>query len=135
MHMRGTPQTMDTLTDYGDVVADVTEELAERVAGAEQLGVPPTRIAVDPGLGFAKSAKQSLQLVSRIDELRALDRPVLVGPSRKRFIGGELADRLEGTLAVVAWCAMRGVEVVRVHDVRPARRVVDMIAALGEAAR
>jgi len=128
MHMRGTPKTMDSLTDYGDVVDDVRGELAERVAAAKHAGVDESDIMIDPGLGFAKTPSQSIELLRRIDELHTL--PLVVGPSRKRFIGGALEDRLAGTLAAVAWCAMHGVDVVRVHDVGEARRVVDMIGAI-----
>jgi dihydropteroate synthase len=130
MHMRGTPKTMDEQTGYGDVVADVKAELLERTKAAEQAGVAVTKIALDPGLGFAKTADQSMELMRRIGELRADGFPVVVGPSRKRFIGGDIADRLPGTLAVCAWCAMHDVEVVRVHDVKEARLLVDMIASL-----
>lgn len=128
MHMRGTPQTMDSLASYDDVVSSVVSELGARVEAARAAGV--SSVYVDPGLGFAKTASHSVALLRSIDSLRALGCPVVVGPSRKRFIGGELEDRLEGTLAVVAWCAMHGVDAVRMHDVLAARRVVDMIAKL-----
>jgi len=128
MHMRGTPKTMDASTSYEDVVTDVRRELAERVSAAKHAGVDESAIFLDPGLGFAKTAQQSLELLRRIDELTGF--PLVVGPSRKRFIGGDIHDRLEGTLAAVAWCAMHGVDVVRVHDVRAARRVVDTIEAI-----
>ncbi|HVE92244.1 MAG TPA: dihydropteroate synthase [Actinomycetota bacterium] len=133
MHMRGAPATMDSLTGYGDVFRDVATELSLRVRAATEAGVPSERILVDPGLGFAKTAEQSLQLLRRAEELRGLAAGVVVGPSRKRFVGhvtGE--DRLEGTAAAVAWCAVRGVDVVRVHDVRMMRRVVDMISAISK---
>jgi dihydropteroate synthase len=131
MHMRGTPRTMDRETSYGDVVADVGAELAERVRDAKHAGVEESQILLDPGLGFAKTAEQSLECVRRIDELRGPGFPLVVGPSRKRFIGGEGPDdRLEGTLAVCAWLAAQGTDIVRVHDVAQVRRVVDMIARL-----
>lgn len=130
MHMRGTPRTMDTLTTYGDVVAEVRAELRERVAEAERAGIERRDIVLDPGLGFAKTAEQSIELLRRIDALREEGHRLLVGPSRKRFLGGGPSDRLEPTLAVVAWCAMHGVDFVRVHDVRPARRVIDTIAEI-----
>jgi dihydropteroate synthase len=126
MHMRGTPKTMDTMTAYGDVVADVRSELAARVAAARNAGAE--QVFLDPGLGFAKTAAQSLELLRRIDEIHQL--PLVVGPSRKRFLGGELADRYEPTLAAVAWCATHAVDVVRVHDAAAARRVVDTIEAI-----
>jgi dihydropteroate synthase len=134
MHMRGTPQTMDSLTDYNDVVVDVRDELRQRVHAAKHAGVEEDKIFVDPGLGFSKTAEQSIELLRRIDEFRADGLPVVVGPSRKRFIGhvlgGDTSDRLDGTLAACAWCAMHGVDVVRVHDVKEVRRVVDMIEAI-----
>jgi dihydropteroate synthase len=130
MHMRGTPKTMDAQTAYGDVIADVRSELASCVDDAIAAGVGPSNVLIDPGLGFAKTAAQSLEIVRRIDELRVDGLPLVVGPSRKRFIGGDLADRLEGTLAVCAWLAAHDVDVVRVHDVRQVRRVVDTIGAV-----
>ncbi len=134
MHMRGTPRTMDQRTGYTDVVAEVASELRSSLEVAEAAGVAPERILLDPGLGFAKTAEQSLELLRRVGELQALGCPLVVGPSRKRFVGHvlgtEVGDRLEGTLAAVAWCAAAGVGMVRVHDVREARRVVDMIAAI-----
>jgi dihydropteroate synthase len=128
MHMRGTPKTMDSLAIYDDAVAEVSAELDSRVAAARQAGV--SSIWVDPGLGFAKKAEHSIELLRRIDVLRTPGCPLVVGPSRKRFIGDAVDQRLEGTLAVVAWCAAHHVDVVRVHDVLEARRVVDMIARL-----
>ena len=130
MHMRGTPKTMDEQTSYGDVVTDVRRELAARVDEATQCGIDPSKVFIDPGLGFAKTAAQSLELARRVDELRADGFPLVVGPSRKRFIGGELTQRLEGTLAVCAWLAAHDVDVLRVHDVAEVRRVVDTIAAV-----
>lgn len=130
MHMRGTPKTMDSQTQYSSVVSDVRRELGERVEAAELAGIEASNILIDPGLGFAKTNEQSLELVRRIGRFSELGYPVVVGPSRKRFIGGELADRLEGTLAVCAWCASNDVDILRVHDVGAVRRVVDMIAAV-----
>ncbi len=130
MHMRGTPKTMDAQTSYDDVVACVIGELRERVAAAKHNGVEESNIALDPGLGFAKTPEQSIELLRRVDEFRAEGFPLVIGPSRKRFIGGEVEDRLPGTLAVVAWCATRGVDAVRVHDVKESRAVIDMIAAI-----
>jgi len=130
MHMRGTPMTMDSLTDYADVVSDVRDELMERVVAARAAGVADTSILLDPGLGFAKTPEQSLELLRRIGELRAAGYFLVAGPSRKRFIGGEVTDRLPGTLGAVAWCAMHGVDCVRVHDVGQARGVIDTIARI-----
>jgi dihydropteroate synthase len=125
---------MDAQTTYGDVVAGVRRELRQRVAAAREVGVDERNIFVDPGVGFAKTAEQSLELLRRIDEIRADGFPVVVGPSRKRFVGSvlgtEVDDRFEGTLAACAWCAVNGVEVVRVHDVKAVKRVVQMIEAI-----
>jgi dihydropteroate synthase len=137
MHMRGTPATMQEFTAYSDVVADVRSELALRLSAAQEAGIPVERIAVDPGIGFAKTAGQNLELIQRIGEFAALGRPLLVGASRKAFIGkvlgGGVDDRLEGTLATVAWLVSRGVQIVRVHDVRAAVRVCRMVESIRDA--
>ncbi len=137
MHMRGTPRTMDSKAVYGDVVADVRRELEDSVSAAKHAGVDESNIIVDPGLGFAKTPEQTLALLRHIDELRSLGHPLLVGPSRKRFVGhvlgSQVDDRLEGSLAACAWCAMQGVEAVRAHDVLETRRVVDMVGAIRDA--
>jgi dihydropteroate synthase len=137
MHMRGTPQTMDAQTGYVDVVAEVSSELRERVTSAREAGVDDRNILLDPGLGFAKTPAQSLTILRRIDEIVASGFPLVVGPSRKRFVGhvldAEVDDRLEGTLAACAWCAIHGVAMLRVHDVRAVRRVVAMIEAIRDA--
>jgi dihydropteroate synthase len=138
MHMRGDPRTMQTLTDYDDVVDEVHRFLAERIAAATAAGIGEERLAVDPGLGFAKTGEQSLLLMARIDALLDLGRPLVVGPSRKSFIGKVLGtepdQRVEGTAAAVAWMASRGAHVVRVHDVRAMVRVVRVVDAIRRAA-
>lgn len=138
MHMKGEPRSMQEAPVYDDVVAEVHEYLRERVEAAEFAGVDPERIAIDPGIGFGKDLGHNLELIRRIDALLDLGRPVLVGPSRKRFIGTILDlpvdERVEGTIAAVAWMAARGAHVVRVHDVREvvrAVRVLDAIAGSG----
>jgi dihydropteroate synthase len=131
MHMRGDPATMRELTDYDDVVAEVRAYLHERVEAALAAGVDPGRLCIDPGIGFAKTPEQSLLLLREIESFLGFGRPVLVGPSRKSFIGHVLGvdvdARLEGTAAAVAWCATKGVHIVRVHDVREMVRVVRVI--------
>ncbi len=134
MHMRGDPPTMRDLTDYGDVVGEVRAYLRERMDAAVAAGVDPGRLCVDPGIGFAKTPEQSLLLLREIETLFAFRRPVMVGPSRKSFIGHvldlDVDERLEGTAAAVAWCASKGVHVVRVHDVREMVRVVRVVDAI-----
>jgi dihydropteroate synthase len=134
MHMRGEPATMQQLTDYADVVADVRDYLAGRVDAAVAAGVASECLCVDPGLGFAKTEEQSLRLIRETDALLSLGRPVLVGPSRKSFIGWALdlpvEQRVEGTLAAVAFAVSRGAHIVRVHDVRAAARAVRVTDAI-----
>jgi dihydropteroate synthase len=135
MHSRGTPDTMRSLTKYDDVVADVAAFLRRRAGELESAGVPSDAIVLDPGFGFAKDPEQNLLLLNRIDELLAIGYPILVGTSRKSFLGAILdlpeADRLEGTEATVAWSVAKGAQLVRVHDVKEAVR----IAAVAEAIR
>jgi dihydropteroate synthase len=139
MHMRGTPRDMQDRAAYRDVVREVRDELARALERAERAGVARARILLDPGIGFAKTAPQSLELLARLREIAALGRPVLVGPSRKSFIGhvtGTLvADRLPGTLAAVAVAVLNGAAVVRVHDVAAARQAARIAAAVREADR
>jgi dihydropteroate synthase len=138
MHMRGTPSTMQRLVDYGDVVHEVANYLATRLQAATDAGIEWDRLAVDPGLGFAKTSDQSLRLMREVDAFVATGRPVLVGPSRKSFIGEvlgtDVTERMEGTAGAVAWMAGRGAHVVRVHDVAPMVRVVRVVDAIRRAA-
>ena len=137
MHMKGEPKTMQEAPHYGDVVGEVKEFLAERVEAAVFGGIEPERIAIDPGIGFGKDLEHNLTLMHHVDALLELGRPVLVGPSRKRFIGSllDLPDdqRVEGTAAAVAWMVTRGAHVVRVHDVREISRVVRVVDAIARA--
>lgn len=134
MHMRGTPADMASRATYGDVCAEVERELEEALARAVARGVREERVILDPGLGFAKTPAHDLRLLAGLDRLRRLGRPLLVGPSRKSFIGqtvgAPVGDRLPGTLAVVTACALAGVEFVRVHDVAPARQAARVAAAI-----
>ncbi len=137
MHMRGTPADMQSRAVYGDVVAEVKAELAGALARAAAAGVPAERTILDPGIGFAKTAGQSLRLLSRLPDLGALGRPLLVGPSRKSFIGqatgAPVEERLPGTLAAVAAAVLGGAAFLRVHDVAAARQAARLAAAVREA--
>jgi dihydropteroate synthase len=129
MHMLGDPRTMQADPQYGDVVAEVTEFLIDRAEAARAAGV--TDVWIDPGIGFGKSVEHNLALLAHLDELAATGFPVLVGTSRKRFLGvllaeadhlapGELVpvdNRLEGSLATAVWAMEHGARMVRVHDV------------------
>jgi dihydropteroate synthase len=124
MHMRGTPQTMQSLASYTDVLAEIAAELGQARAAAEAAGIARSRILLDPGLGFAKTAAHSLQLLARLNELTGLGAPLVVGASRKRFIGDltgipNPADRLAGSLAAALHAAANGAAILRVHDVAP----------------
>ncbi len=138
MHTRGTPEDMQSRALYRDVVAEVMQELLEALARARAAGIPPDRTILDPGLGFAKTADHNLTLLKRLGELRRLGRPMLVGSSRKSFIGkvtgASVGDRLPGTLAAVTACVLAGAEFVRVHDVAPARQAALVACAIREAA-
>jgi dihydropteroate synthase len=139
MHMLGEPKAMQEDPRYDDVVAEVTEFLRERVEAAGLAGIETDRVAVDPGIGFGKTLEHNLALLHHVEAVAALGRPVVYGPSRKRFIGTVLGgvaedERLEGTIATAAWLASRGAHVVRVHDVLEvarALRVLDAIARAG----
>jgi len=123
-HRRGTPQTMQSLANYRDVVAEVADELAERVVAALRAGIRRDRILLDPGLGFAKRTEHNVALMRRLHELRSLGFPIVVGPSRKSFLGEILGGRLvqdrdDATTACVALLVAAGAKVVRVHEVKP----------------
>ena len=129
MHMQGTPATMQETPQYTDVVAEVTAFLGARARAAEAAGVAPDAILVDPGIGFGKTVAHNCALVRRLDVVAALGYPVLVGVSRKGFIGQLLGgrgtgSRLFGTAAAVALAVAGGARLVRVHDVGPMRDVV-----------
>jgi dihydropteroate synthase len=119
---------------YEDLIADVSRELMESVAMARDAGIPDEHIMLDPGIGFGKTTAQNLSLLNRLDELLPLGYPLLIGPSRKSFIGYTLdlpvEDRLEGTAAAVAAGILRGAHIVRVHDVEEIVRVVRMTDAI-----
>ncbi len=122
MHSRGTPQTMAALTQYGDLVAEVKGELGTRIEAAGRAGVRRENIIIDPGIGFAKTAEQNLELLRRLGEFQDFGLPILVGVSRKSFIGrcgGEpdAARRGPGSIAAALWALSQGASILRVHDV------------------
>ncbi len=137
MHLRGDFGGMHGEPSYEDVMGEVVAELGGRVAAAAEAGVGRDQVLVDPGIGFAKAARHSVEVLRRLSELHALDCPVLVGPSRKSFIGQVLGlpvdRRLMGTAAAVAASIFGGAHVVRVHDVREMIEVARMCDAILEA--
>ena len=136
MHMQGTPATMQADPSYDDVVGEVLTFLLERAAKAQAAGISRERIFIDPGIGFGKTLEHNLALLRYLDRLVATGYRVLVGPSRKRFIGQITGrenpqDRVFGTAAVVALCVKAGVSIVRVHDVAAMVDVIKMAGSIG----
>ncbi len=134
MHMQGTPRTMQSNPQYADVVREVREFLAERIEFAVAQGIGREQIAIDPGIGFGKTVEHNLQLLARLGELTGLGCPVLVGASRKSFIGKiterEPGARLAGSVTVAAWAVACGARIVRAHDVAETRDAVRLMEAI-----
>jgi dihydropteroate synthase len=133
MHMLGEPRTMQEHPSYGEVVADVRGFLEARMAFALAAGIAPERILLDPGIGFGKTAAHNVELLRRLDEIAAIGRPVLVGTSRKSFLGRltgrDVPDRLAATIATNVLAYERGARVFRVHDVGPVADALRITAA------
>jgi dihydropteroate synthase len=134
MHMLGEPRTMQDDPRYDDVVSDVNAFLAERLAFAVTRGIAEEKILLDPGIGFGKTLEHNLELVRRLDEIVALGRPVLIGASRKSFLGritgrADPEQRIEGTVAINVLAYERGARVFRVHDVAPSYDALAVAAA------
>ena len=134
MHMRGNPKTMQKDIKYRSVVSDIIEELKNSITLARDAGIREDNILIDPGIGFGKTTNDNLKIINRINEFKILGKPVVLGPSRKSFIGNvlnlDVKERLEGTLATVAYAVLKDINIIRVHDVIQARRVIDMIKAI-----
>ena len=137
MHRRGTPRTMQDDTRYDDLLDEIRDHLGGVLRKAQEGGIRDDKILVDPGVGFGKSAEGNLEILRRLSELRSLGRPIVIGASRKAFIGAVLtlpvADRLEGSLAAAAIALWEGAHVIRVHDVAASARVARMVDALRSA--
>lgn len=137
MHMRGRPRDMQAAPVYNDVVGEVKAFLAARAAALSKAGVE--RIILDPGIGFGKTLEHNLALIARLGEIRALGYPVMLGVSRKKFIGlltgGDASERLGGTIAACAAGAAAGADMIRVHDVQECRRAMLVADAIRAAAK
>lgn len=137
MHMRGTPETMSSLTDYQNVAGDVLEWMARRIDHLRQLGVAD--VIVDPGFGFAKNLEQNYQLMARLNAFHVLDAPLLVGVSRKRMIYTPLdcgpEDALTGTTVINTIALMQGAHILRVHDVKAAAEAVKLTTMLRDCSK
>jgi len=135
MHMKGTPKTMQISPEYDDLISEIYSFLDERIEAALQGGIDRDRIMIDPGIGFGKRYEDNLEILRRLREFKSLGCPILIGTSRKSFIGKALGDlpveeRLEGTAATVAISIANGADVVRVHDVKQMKRVATMTDAI-----
>jgi dihydropteroate synthase len=135
MHMLGRPKTMQQAPAYEDVTAEVAGFLNDRIVAAGIHGIDLERVLIDPGIGFGKTNEHNLTLLKHLRELTVLGRPIVIGTSRKRFIGRitgetEPADRIWGTAATVAWSIANGASIVRVHDIMPMVKVVRVCAAI-----
>ncbi len=134
MHMRGTPQTMQRDVGYDDLLGEIGASLSEAADRAQQHGVKPDQIVLDPGIGFGKSAAANLEVLNQLNSVVALGYPILVGPSRKTFLGAvlgtDVSDRLEGTLAACVLARDRGACIFRVHDVLAVRKALDVTNAI-----
>jgi dihydropteroate synthase len=133
MHMQGTPQTMQHDPRYDNVVTEICEFFIERLQTLERAGVNPVRVALDPGVGFGKTAQHNVQILSSIREFHALDRPILIGHSRKGFlqkvIGRPVDERLAGTIGVSVALAYQQTDMIRVHDVAANRDAITAFLA------
>jgi len=134
MHMRGTPRTMQEDTEYGDLLSSIVGFLRKTVERAVAGGIAGDKILVDPGLGFGKSAAGNLRILRELPTMRSVGRPLVIGASRKSFIGAALdlpvSERLEGSLAIAALAAWQGAHVIRAHDVAATKRTTRMIDAI-----
>ena len=134
MHMQGEPRTMQVRPRYKDVVADIKRYLNGRIADAEDAGIRPARIMVDPGIGFGKTVDHNLEILARLREFKSLGKPIVIGPSRKAFIGkvsgAQQGQRLPGSLAVAVLAAREGADFIRVHDVAETIQALKLEEAL-----
>ena len=134
MHRRGNPETMQSFAQYKNVTEEVFGELEESLETARRAGVFSEQLVVDPGLGFSKTPEQNLEMLRHLEKFASLNLPVLLGPSRKSFIGKltgrEVGDREWGTAAVAASAVLKGIQILRIHEVGPMRDVVRVAEAL-----
>ncbi len=137
MHIKGTPRDMQNNPYYDSLLGEITSYLRESIVIAKEAGIDEERIVIDPGIGFGKSAQHNLEIINKLSELKSLGRPILIGVSRKSFIGNvlnlPLQERLEGSLAATCLAVTQGARIVRTHDVKETRRAIDLTQAILEA--
>ena len=133
MHIQGTPKNMQISPQYHSLISEITLYLQNSIEHAETAGVSPEKIIIDPGIGFGKTVEHNLEIIRRLKEFRCLGKPILIGTSRKSFIGKILGlpveERIEGTVATVVSSIINGADIVRVHDVKQVQRAVKMVDA------
>lgn len=138
MHMQGTPQTMHLAPNYADVVSEVNEFFAERLKRVSACGVNAEQVVLDPGIGFGKTVQNNLQLLGGLERFKVRERPLLLGVSRKSFIGkvagGEVQERGPGSLACAVWAVTQGVQIIRTHDVAATVQALRMVEAIQQVA-
>lgn len=135
MHIKGTPKDMQTNPVYEALMPEIMDSLRESIRLAMESGIPEDKIIIDPGIGFGKTSENNLEIIHDLQDLTLLEKPILIGPSRKAFIGKVLgnvppAARLEGTAAAVAISIMNGANIIRVHDVKEMARVAKVADAI-----
>jgi dihydropteroate synthase len=137
MHIKGEPKTMQDAPHYDDLIKEVADYFEERIRYATSKGIDKNMIILDVGIGFGKRTIDNLMLIKHLDKFRTFDRPLLVGASRKRFVGeltgtNDVDDRIEGSVAVAAMAVQNGADIVRVHDVMQTKQAAAMAAAIRE---
>jgi dihydropteroate synthase len=135
MHIRGTPETMQTDLHYDSLFSEILQSLRNSIEKAESAGLDPGQILIDPGIGFGKAPEQNLLILKHLSEFRILGKPILLGTSRKSFIGKilrteDISERLDGTLATIAIGILNGAQIVRCHDVPQAKRAIAVADAI-----
>jgi len=139
MHMLGEPRTMQLRPRYKDVVREIKEYLADRIEAAEREGVDPKKIMIDPGIGFGKTLDHNLEILAGLGELRSLNKPIMIGVSRKSFIGSITGvpanERLDGSIAAAVMAVVKGADIVRAHDVPETVRALKVAHAIFRAGR
>jgi dihydropteroate synthase len=133
MHMQGTPQTMQNDPEYDDVIATVEAFFAERLEAMAAAGLPAEQVALDPGIGFGKTTGHNLALLARLARFTRFQRPLMVGASRKSFLGGKVTERLGSSIACACRAAADGAGIVRVHDVRETAQALRAWEAIDQA--
>ena len=134
MHIKGTPKNMQINPEYGDIIEDIKESLKESIEIAKKAGISSNKIIIDPGIGFGKTFRNNLEIVNKLCEFKKMKYPILIGASRKGFIGEILGtpplDRVEGNLAVAVISSYNGASIIRVHEVKETVRALKMIDAI-----